>query len=466
MATEKYDLLILGSGEGDKYLAWTMARLGQRVAVVERKYIGGSCPNIACLPSKNIIHSAKVAQYVRQGAEFGANATDLSIDMSAVRERKRHMVNDLIDIHLKNYRSSCAELVMGNGRFIAPRTMQVTGSDGSVRVLEGTNVVIGSGTYATLPDIPGLHEASPLTHIEALELDTVPDHLLVLGGGYVGLELAQAFRRFGSRVTVMDRNGRLLPREDPDVSAELEALLRDEEIEFIAGAQTTGVRGKSGDSVQVTFAAANGERTLTGSHLLVAAGRTPNTAGIGLDVAGVELRPDGYIKVNEKLQTTAEGVWAVGEVAGSPQFTHAAFDDFRVIRDNLTGQVRTTTNRQMPFCMFTDPELARVGLSEAEAKAQGIAYRRFKLPMTGVLRARTLGEMRGFLKAVVAVDSDRILGFTAFGVDAGETMAIVQIAMLAGLQYTALRDAVLTHPTVAEGLVFLFMSQPADVRGG
>lgn len=460
---EEYYLVILGSGEGSKYVAWTMAKQGQKVAVVDRKYIGGSCPNIACLPSKNIIHSAKVASYFRRSEEFGIRSNGLAVDMSAVRGRKRKMVSGLIDVHVDNFHKSGAELILSSGRFIAPRTVEVTLNDGTIRHLRGTNVIIGTGTRATIEPLPGLRESEPLTHIEALELDTVPEHLLILGGGYIGLEFAQAMRRFGSRVTVVERSPRLLPREDADVAEALRTLFEDEGVELLFNAHLRRASGKSGDSVKIVVQQDGTEKVLEGTHLLVAAGRTPNTEGIGLDVAGVELTGRGYVKVDQRLQTTAPGVWAVGEAAGSPQFTHIAYDDFRVIRDNLLGGNHVTTGRQVPFCLFTDPEFARIGLSEVEARSQSLEYRLFKIPMAAVLRTRTLGETRGFLKALVDPKSDRILGFTGFGVDAGEIMGSVQMAMLGGLPYTAVRDAVLTHPTLVEGLIALFSSAPQTV---
>lgn len=458
---EDYDLVILGSGAGAKLLAWTFAGRGQRVAAVERKYVGGACPNIACLPSKNIIHTAQIADFVRHSEEYGVAIPEFTVKMPAVRDRKRRMVQGLVDTHLDLYHQSGAELIMASGRFVGPRTLEAMLADGSKRLLRGKNVVIGTGTHAAVDaTIPGLREAMPLTHVEALELDVVPEHLIVFGGGYVGLEFAQAMRRFGSRVTVIDRNDRLLHREDDDVTAGLKRLFEDEGIELILGSKVQRVSGTSGQSVRVALLQDSGERTLEGSHVLVTAGRVPNTANIGLELAGVELTNQGYIKVNERLETTAAGVWAVGEVAGSPQFTHISEDDFRVVRDNMLGGNHVTTGRQVPFCLFTDPEFARIGLSETEAKEQGIPYRLFKVPMAAVLRARSLMETRGFLKCLVARDSDRILGFAAFGVGAGEIMGCVQIAMLGGLPYTALREAVLAHPTIPEGLISLFSSQP------
>ena len=455
---EDFDLVILGGGTGSTVAAWTFAGEGKRVAVVDRKYIGGSCPNIACLPSKNIIHSAKVVDYFRRSKEFGIAHDGFTIDMSGVRERKRKMVRGLNEMYIENYRQTGAEFILATGRFVAPRTVEATLPDGSTRQLRGTNVIVSTGTRAALEAIPGLAEAQPLTHIEALELGQVPEHLLVIGGGYVGVELSQAMRRFGSKVTVIDRNGRLMSKEDEDVCVALNHLLDDEGIDVHLNTRIKQVSGKCGDSVSVVVEQNEVEKVLKGSHVLVATGRNPNTEGLGLELTGVEHTDRGYIKVNERLQTTAPGVWAIGEVAGSPQFTHISVDDFRVVHANLTGGNRVTTGRQVPYCLFTDPELARIGLSETEAEAQGIAYRLFKVPMETNLRARTLSETRGFVKALVEAHSDRILGFTAFGVGAGEILAAVQVAMIAGLPYTALRDAVLTHPTLVEGLMPLFSS--------
>ena len=460
---EQYDLVILGGGTGGTLAAWTFAAQGQRVALIERKYIGGSCPNIACLPSKNIIHSAKVASYFRRSREFGIINDNFTVAMHMVRERKRSMVSRWNDAYLENYKKTGAELIFGLGRFMGPRTLEVTLSDGTVRQLRGTNVIINIGTHAALDPVHGLAEAQPLTHIEALELDQLPTHLLVLGSGYIGLEFAQAMRRFGSRVTVLGRASRLLPGEDRDVSESLHRLFKDEGIDLILNAEAKRISGQSGECVRILLEKKGNEaaKTIEGSHLLVATGRVPNTQDVGLKLAGIELTADGYIKVDERLQTTASGVWAIGEVAGSPQFTHVSVDDFRVVHASLTGGKRVTTGRQIPFCLFVDPELARIGLSERQAQVQDIAYRLFKIPMEAVMRATTLSETRGFLKALVERKGDRILGFTAFGVGAAEIMTSVQIAMNAGVPYTALRDTILTHPTLVEGLLPLFSVAPS-----
>jgi len=457
---EHFEMLILGSGEGGKFLAWHMAKSGHRSAVVERKLIGGSCPNTNCLPSKNEIWSAKVADLVHHADRFGMVTGSPVIDMKRVLARKRDMVDGLIAMHLENYKASGADLIMGTARFIAPKTIEVSLNDGGTRVLTGDRVVLNLGTHATMPDISGLVAAGPLTNVEALELDRLPDHLIVLGGGYVGLELAQAYRRFGSRVSILEAGPQLAGREDSDVAAAILEMLRDEGIVVHLGVKVLHVQGRSGETVSLQFRTAS-DQTIEGSDILVAAGRTPNTDGIGLDLAGVALDARGYVAVNDRLETSAPDVWAIGECAGSPQFTHVSFDDFRIIRANLASGDRTRRDRLVPYCMFTDPPLARVGLSEGEAQRQGIAVRVAKLPVVAVLRSRTISETRGFAKALVEAGGDRILGFTMIGAEAGEVMAVVQTAMLAGMPYTGLRDAIIAHPTMAEGLGALFSNVPA-----
>ena len=457
---EHYEVLILGSGAGGKLLAWDLAHAGRRTAVVERRWIGGSCPNIACLPSKNEIWSAEVAHLARNGAQYGTITSGVSIDMVTVRQRKRAMVDDLVAIHLQNYRASGAELIMGSGRFVAPKTLEVSLNDGGTRVLTGDRVFVNVGTHATMPSTPGLEAAHPLTHIEALELDYLPSHLIVLGGGYVGLEFAQAYRRFGSRVTVVEQGPQLMGREDPDVAGAIKEILISEGIQTLESVEILGVDGRSGERVSVAVRTATGKQTIDGSDILIAAGRTPNTRGIGLEDVGIELNDRGYIRVNDRLETSAPDVWAVGECAGSPHFTHVSEDDFRIIRDNLAGGSRSTRERLVPYCMFTDPPLAHVGLSENDARRQGISVRVATMPISAILRAQATGEKQGFMKVLVAADGDRILGFTMFGAEAGEVMAVVQTAMLAGLPYQKLRDAVLTHPTMTEGLGMLFSKVP------
>jgi pyruvate/2-oxoglutarate dehydrogenase complex dihydrolipoamide dehydrogenase (E3) component len=432
-----------------------MAQEGHRAAMVERKWLGGSCPNIACLPSKNVIYSARVASLARRGAEFGLEMDQLRINMAGVQQRKRKMVEAEHQFHAKRTTDAGIELIMGEGRFVAPRTIEVALNDGGTRRIVGERVFLDLGSHSTMPNVPGLAAANPMTHIEALDIDRLPGHLIVIGGGYIGLELAQAMRRFGSQVIVIEAGAQLAGREDPDVSAALLDLFHDEGIEVLLEAHVVRVEGHSGEKVRVHAKDGRGERIIEGTDLLVATGRTPNTLGIGLSVAGVELNEYGYIKVNDRLETTAANVWAMGDCAGSPQFTHVAYNDFRVVHENLNGGNRTTKDRLVPFCMFTDPELARVGRNETEAKRDKIEYRVAKLPMANVLRTHTIAEPRGFMKMLIGKDSDEIIGFTAFGVEASELMAAVQTAMVGRMPFTVLRDAIFAHPTMSEGLVFL-----------
>jgi pyruvate/2-oxoglutarate dehydrogenase complex dihydrolipoamide dehydrogenase (E3) component len=458
--SEHVDVLVLGSGAGGKLVAWHMAQTGRRTAVVERKFIGGACPNIACMPSKNEIASAKVADLARHGNAYGTVTGPVIVDMAGVRRRKRAMVDRQIEKHLEIYRASGAELIMGSGRFVAPKTVEVKLTDGGARVLTADKVFLNLGTHAALPNVPGLAAAKPLTHVEALDLDYVPQHLIVIGGGYSGLELAQAYRRFGSEVTTVESGPQLLAREDIDVSQEVRRFLSDEGIRVLVDAELLQVCGRSRGEVTLIARTTAGVQRIGGSDILAAAGRIPNTAGIGLKETGVELDERGYIRVNGRLETSSPDVWAIGECAGSAQFTHISEDDFRIIRDNLAGGNRSTRDRLVPYCMFTDPQLARVGLSESEAERRGILARVARLPMDAVLGAQATDQMQGFMKAVVADTNDRILGFTMIGAGAGEVMAVVHTAMLAGLSYAKLADADFAHPTMAEGLSSLFSSVP------
>jgi pyruvate/2-oxoglutarate dehydrogenase complex dihydrolipoamide dehydrogenase (E3) component len=457
---EQFEVLVLGSGTGGKLVAWQMAQSGRRTAVVERRWIGGSCVNIACMPSKNEIASARVAHLARHAAQVGTITGPVAIDMVTVRRRKREMVERQIAKHLQNYKASGAELIMGNGHFVAPKTLEVTLNDGGTRLLAADQVFLNVGTHAALPRVAGLDAARPLTHIEALELDYLPSHLVVIGGGYAGIELAQAYRRFGSNVTIIESGTQLMGREDVDVSQEIRRILSNDGIQVLVEAQLLQVRGQSREEVSLVVRTPRGEQTIGGSDILVAAGRIANTAGIGLEKAGVELDGRGYIRVNERLETSAPKVWAIGECAGSPQFTHISEDDFRIIRDNLAGKNRSTRDRLVAYCMFTDPPLAHVGLSEREAERQGIPARIARLPMNSVLGAQAIDERQGFMKALIAEDHDRVLGFTMIGTNAGEVMSVVHTAMLSGLPYPRLADTAFAHPTMAEGLSMVFSNVP------
>lgn len=461
MNVDEFKNVIIGSGEGGKFLAWNLAKKGESTIVIERSMIGGSCPNIACLPSKNLIHSAKAIALADPKTGIGVLKGSLEIDRAGIVRRMQEMIAGLTRLHLDNFKASGAELLMGDAKFVGPRTVNVILIDGTSRQLLGENVIICVGSRAQIPNTPGLIESRPMTHIEALNLEHIPDHLVVLGGGYIGLEFAQSMRRFGSRVTIVQRGKTLLDREDDDVSEALLALMHDEGIEVLLESEVSQVLGVSGDEVTLTLRGPNGHRKIEASDILVAAGRIPNTDRIDAARGGVELDARGYVKVNDRLQTTAPAVWAVGDCAGSPQFTHAGFDDFRIVLSNLTGGNRTTSGRLIPYCLFTDPELSHIGMNEREANALGVPYRLFKIPMGAVLRTRTLSQTRGFAKALVGND-DRVLGFTAFGAETSEMLAAIQTGMLGNLPYTTLRDAIFTHPTTAEGLVVLFSSTPSQ----
>src|SRR5215471_8739490 len=408
MQPERFDVVVIGSGYAGKWVAWDMAAAGRRTVAIERRYIGGSCPNINCLPSKNEIASAKVADVVRHASAFGTEVTGARINMPQVVARKRKMIEADVAAHRQKYRDTGCELIMGDARFVAPKTVEVRLNDGGTRLLAGDRVFINVGTRPAIPPIPGLAD-SAMTNIELLELDRVPEQLVVLGGGYVGLEFAQAYRRFGSRVTLVQRGPQLLPREDADVAEAMLHLLNDDGIDVLLGAQTLRIEGRKRD-LRLVVRARDSERTIAASDLLAALGRTPNTSGIGLEIAGVEVGAGGYIVVNDRLETTAPGVWALGECAGSPQFTHVSFDDYRVVRDNLAGKPHSTRDRLVPFCLFTDPELARVGLTESDARRRGIRVRVATLPMSNVLRTETTDQTRGFMKGLVDAQGDNVLG--------------------------------------------------------
>jgi pyruvate/2-oxoglutarate dehydrogenase complex dihydrolipoamide dehydrogenase (E3) component len=455
MNTETCQNLIIGTGESGKQLAWTLASQGQKTISIERAVVGGSCPNVACLPSKNVIYTAKAASLVRRAPEFGFTTGSLKIDMAGVIRRKAAMVNMEDEFHLNRFKSTGVELVFGHARFIEPKTVRISLKDGGERTIRGERVFINVGSRASIPTVPGLADARPMTHVEALNLQRLPEHLVILGGGYVGLEFAQAMRRLGSRVTIIQHGLQLLPHEDPDVAEAVSEMMTAEGAAVLLKTELQYVAGKSGDRVQLQINTGSNTSTIDATDILVATGRTPNTDSLSCDKAGVDLDYNGFVRVNDTLQTSAPETWAMGDCAGSPFFTHVAFDDYRIVRDNLAGKLHSKSGRLIPSCLFTDPELAHIGLTETAAKAQNIGYRLAKMPAANILRTHTTSETRGFLKVLIG-DDDRILGFTAFCADASEPLAAVQTAMLARAPFTLLRDAIYPHPTFAEGLNGLF----------
>lgn len=449
---EHFEYVFLGGGKGGKTLAIELATAGKSVALIEKGMIGGSCINVACIPSKTLIQSARTAHAAKSAAP-----ASFKPDMRAAYDRIRTVVSEMVDINMKSFIASGFDLILGTGRFTAPRTITVELNDGGTRTVEGTHVFINTGTRASIPGIPGLRASEPLTHVEALETTETPEELIVIGGGYIGLEMAQAFHRLGSKVTVLQETPHVANREDVDVSEAIETAFREDGITIRTGVKAVEVQGRSGSYVSVSL---SDETNVTGTHILVAAGRTPLTSDLGLDLAGVNVDERGIIEVDERLATSAANTWAIGEVAGTPMFTHASYDDYRVLKSQLSGGGRTTRDRLIPYAMFIEPELGRIGLNEKDARERGIAVRVAKLPMTAVPRARTNGAMRGFMKVVVDAHSDQILGFTMLGTNAGEVVTAVQMAMIARLPYTAVRDSIIAHPLISEGLNLLLLKVP------
>ncbi len=371
MSIEHFQNLVIGSGEAGKYLAWNLAHLGQKTVVVERAIVGGACPNVACLPSKNVIYSAKAVALVDSRAGLGVVNGPTTVDMAGVARRKREMVNGLTELHLNKFKASGAELVMGEARFIEPKTVQVTTNANDARQLRGDRVFLCVGSRASIPRVPGLAEAEPMTHVEALNLERLPEHLIVVGGGYVGLEFAQAMRRFGSRVTIIQHGDRLLEREDPDVSAALLELMKDEGVEVLLPAEIASAAGRSGTGVTLQVRSGNVVKAITTSDILVAAGRTPNTDRLDVARAGVKLDDRRYIQVNDKLQTSAADVWAMGDCAGSPQFTHVSYDDFRVVLSNLTGGNRNTQQSTDSLLLVHRSGIGPCGVKRVGCESEG-----------------------------------------------------------------------------------------------
>ncbi|MGW0819467.1 dihydrolipoyl dehydrogenase family protein [Streptomyces viridiviolaceus] len=449
---EDVDLLVVGGGKGGKTLAMDIARGGGRVAMVERGMIGGTCINVACIPTKTLVTSARLLDSLSRAEQVGVRAEKPVADLTLLREHKEGVVAGMVDLNHRQFLDSGMDFILGTARFIGERTVQVVLNDGGTRVLRGKDVVINTGTVPGIPDIPGITEVEPLTSETLLHLDRIPEHLVVIGGGYVGLEFAQMFAAFGSRVTVLHRGERVLPREDPDVSEAVTQFLADAGVRLHTGVTISEVsRGPSGVTVRLSDGT-----EVTGTDVLVAVGREPVTKNLDLGAAGVRTDDRGFVRVDDRLATSAPRTWAVGDVAGSPQFTHVSLDDYRIVKANIAGGDRRTTGRLVPWNLFTTPELARVGMTETEARAAGHDVRIARMPVAAIPRARTLRDTRGVWKAVVDRDSDRILGVALLGPDASEVLTVVQTAMLTGAPYTLLRDSIIAHPTMAEGLNMLF----------
>jgi pyruvate/2-oxoglutarate dehydrogenase complex dihydrolipoamide dehydrogenase (E3) component len=463
MAAQHYDAVVIGAGQAGVPLSQALAGSGRSTALIEREHVGGTCINVGCTPTKTMVASAKTAYIDRRSADYGVHNGPVSVDLREVRGRKRAMVDSFRASNLRRIEAAEGlDLISGEASFTGPRTLAVRTNDGEALELVAENVFINAGARPANPPIEGLDEVPALSSTSVMELGKLPEHLLVLGGSYVGLEFAQMFRRFGSEVTIVQRSGQLVGREDADIAEAVAEILREDGIEVLLGTQTRRAEQDGAGKIVLTVDTSEGERTISGSHLLVAAGRPPNTETLNLGAAGIETDKRGFIEADERLETSAPGVYALGDVKGGPAFTHISYDDFRIIRTNLLeGGNATITNRQVPYTMFIDPQLGRIGLSEQQARDEGRDVLVGKIPMSYVSRAVELGETRGLMKAVVDAETGQILGCAVLGIEGGEIMAMIQIAMLGKMPYTALRDAVFAHPTLAESLNTLFSSLEA-----
>jgi len=460
---QHYDALVVGAGQAGTPLSMALAQAGMHTAVIDRAHVGGTCVNEGCTPTKTMVASGRVAYLARRAADYGVHTGPISVDLAKVRERKRNMVDSFRNSSQSRIEKTAnLELIFGEARFTGPKIIEVRLKGGGVRTLSGEHIFINAGTRASRPDLPGLDSVPFLDNISIMELDSVPEHLLVLGGGYIGLEFGQLFRRFGSHVTIVQSAGQLLTREDPDVADEVAKILREDGAEILFNANATRVSQSSG-RIRLEVEQASGLLTLEGSHLLVATGRVSNSDTLNLSAAGIQTDGHGFIKTNDKLETSAPDVYALGDIKGGPAFTHISYDDFRIIQSNLIENKNVTiANRLVPYVVFIDPQLGRIGLTESEARAQKRPIRVAKMPMNYVARALEVDETRGFMKVIVDADTNQIIGATVLGIEGGEIMSIIEMAMLGKVPYSVLRDGIFAHPTLAESLNNLFAAMGND----
>ncbi|HEV56445.1 MAG TPA: mercuric reductase [Phycisphaerales bacterium] len=461
---EQFDVIIIGAGQAGGPLSAEFAKAGSKTALVERAHVGGTCVNEGCTPTKTMVASARVAHLARRAADYGVQTGPVTVDMAKVRQRKRDIVASFRTGSRRRVESAKGlELIVGEARFVAPKTVEVQLNDGGTRTLAADTIAINTGARARVPDLPGLDGVPYLDSTSIMELDDLPEHLLVIGGGYIGLEFGQMFRRFGSQVTIVQRGAQLLAREDADIAQEIAEILRQDGVEVLLESEPLRAAQTGGGAIELVVRTPDGERTLIGSHLLVAAGRVPNTDRLNLPAAGIETDRRGFISVNERLETVVPGIYALGDVKGGPAFTHISYDDYRILRSNLLeGENASTAGRLVPYTVFIDPQLGRVGLTEKEVQVQGLNYRVAKIPMTWVARALETDETRGLMKAIVDAETDQILGAAILGLEGGEVMTVLQMAMMGGVPYTAIRDGVFAHPTLSESLNNLFMAMESQ----
>jgi pyruvate/2-oxoglutarate dehydrogenase complex dihydrolipoamide dehydrogenase (E3) component len=461
VAANHYDAIILGSGQGGKPLALALGNAGWRTAIIERKFIGGTCVNTGCTPTKTMVGSARVAYTSSRGEEFGIHTQLTGVNMERIRQRKDEIVlqsRNSGEKALLNEKN--VDLIYGNARFTAPKSIYVKKRDGDELNLTADKIFIDTGARTTPPSIAGFDQVRSLPNIldnaSIMELDHLPEHLLVLGGGYIGVEFGQMFRRFGSRVTIIQADAQLLSHEDSDIVDEVTKILREDGIDVLLNAKTQRISGDK-NKVTLDIQLASERQTIEGTHLLIAVGRTPNTDELILAAAGIETDNKGFLRVNSSLETNVPGVYGIGDVKGGPAFTHISYDDFRILRDNLIdGKNASTDGRMVPYTVFIDPQLGRIGVTEKEARQNGLKVRIAKMPMTYVARAKEFGESRGLMKVLVDPQSDQILGAAILGMEGGEMAAMVQLAMMGKIPYPVLENGIFSHPTLSESLNVIF----------
>jgi pyruvate/2-oxoglutarate dehydrogenase complex dihydrolipoamide dehydrogenase (E3) component len=454
---EDFDAIIIGSGQGGNPLAEVLVAAGKKTAMIERKDAGGTCINTGCTPTKTMVASARVAYLARRGSDYGVDVGPVAIDMVRVRERKRNIVLSARQSREKRLANAHVEFIRGEASFTGPGKLSVALRDGGKRQLTAPQIFINTGTHSALPAIEGLDTVPHLDNESIMELDRAPEHLMIVGGGYIGIEFSQMFRRFGSKVTVIQAGSQLLHEEDPDVVAEVTRILRQDGVEILLNAHTQRVALANG-VISLTVMVEGKAQTVEGTDLLLATGRVPNTHALNPAAAGIETDEHGFIRANERLETSAPGVWVIGDVKGGPQFTHISYDDYRILKANLfDGGNRTVHDRMVPYTVFMDPQLGRVGMTETEAKKTGKKIRVARMPMTWVARALEMDESRGLMKAVVDAETEEILGVTVLGIEGGEVMSVLQMAMMGHLRYSVLQAAVFAHPTLAESINNLFL---------
>ena len=457
VADDSYDVIVIGTSQGGRFLPVDLAKAGKRVALVERDHLGGVCVNTGCTPTKTMVASARLAYQARRGAEYGVRTGPVSVDLAAVRERKRAMVAGARENYASRLAQDGLDLIEGEARFTGPKTVEVALRDGGRREVSAPVIVIDTGTRPRPLAVSGAKDVPVLDSTSIMEIGALPEHLVILGGGYIGLEFGQMFRRFGSAVTVIEPSARLMMIEDADVSEEVAAILRDDGITILPSSTPVRVEPADNGRLRLTVRTEDGERRIEGTQLLSAIGRIPTTEALTPEAAGIRLDDRGFIEVDEYLETSVPGVYAMGDVKGGPAFTHLSYDDYRILHANLINhQKQSTRDRIVPYTVFTDPQLGRAGLTERAARAQGREIRVAKLPMSGVIRAIETGETRGFMKVVVDAGSGQILGCAVLSLEGGEIMSIIQVAMLGKLPYTAMANAIFSHPLLAEGLNTLF----------